>query len=61
MSKSEEIASLQGKIELIDHLLEWHCNCELKQESRLYLQNLRYAYKTKIDELIDTDDRPGSV
>lgn len=56
MSKSEEIASLTGKIELIDHLLEWHCKCELKQESRLYLQNLRYAYKTKIDELIGPDD-----
>lgn len=61
MTKSEEITGLKAKVELIDLLLDWHCKCELRQESRLYLQNLRYAYKTKIDELIDTDDRPGSV
>ena len=61
MTKSEEITGLKAKVELIDLLLDWHCKCELRQESMLYLQNLRYAYKTKIDELIDTDDRPGSV
>lgn len=61
MTKGEEIICLKAKVELIDHLLDWHCKCELRQESRLYLQNLRYAYKTKTDELIDTDDRPGGM
>jgi hypothetical protein len=44
---------LQGKIDLIDHLLDWHCKCELPAATRLYLRNLRYEYKCKLDEISD--------
>jgi len=49
--RRERIAKNQGKVELIDHLSDFHCPCEMPSFTKDYLKRLRYEFKSNIDEL----------
>lgn len=44
---------ITGKIEMIDYMLNYYCQCELPTEMKIHLKNLRYDLKTKIDAKVN--------
>jgi hypothetical protein len=51
-----EIAKLQGRIEMIDYILDAFCVSELVSSARTHLKGLKFEYKYKVDEYKRSND-----